>query len=80
VTDSILTLNQANGGGTGFGGGAFNDASSGLALTKPLVALNQATGRRGTGGGVYTLETSSLDALALIVLNHASTNGDNVGP
>jgi hypothetical protein len=82
ISGSILTLNEANGGatGAGLGGGAFNDATSSLALTKTLVTLNQADGSPGIGGGVYTLGMFAYDAQTLIILNHASTGGDNIGP
>ena len=81
VTGSVLILNEADGdhGGAGLGGGAYNDATSSLSLTKCLVTLNRADGSPGIGGGVYTLGTFA-DILTLIVGNHASTSGDDVGP
>ena len=81
VDNSLLTLNEANGagGGAGLGGGAYNDRTSSLALTKDLVTLNEADGAPGIGGGVYTLGTFT-DLFTLIVGNHASTSGDNIGP
>lgn len=80
VDNSLLTLNEANGagGGAGLGGGAYNDRTSSLALTK-IVTLNEADGAPGIGGGVYTLGTFT-DLFTLIVGNHASTSGDNIGP
>jgi hypothetical protein len=65
--------------GAGLGGGAYNDATSSLALTKALVTLNEAEGSPGVGGGVYTLGTFT-DLFTLIVGNEASTSGDDVGP
>jgi hypothetical protein len=80
VSNSILTLNQANGGtGNGLGGGAYNDASSTLALAKSLVTLNLARGAQGIGGGIYNLGTLDVDALTFILLNLASTSGNNIG-
>ena len=78
VVNSILILNQADGGGAGLGGGAYNDATSSLALTKALITFNDADGSPGIGGGVYTLGTFT-DLFTLIVGNHASTSGDNIG-
>jgi hypothetical protein len=82
VTDSTITRNEANGGcgGAGLGGAAYNDATSSLALEDALVILNVAAGAPGIGGGVYTLGTFSYDAQTLILFNHASTSGDNIGP
>ena len=75
------TLNEADGGlaGSGLGGGAYNDATSTLALTKSLVTLNLAEGATGIGGGVYNLGTFTFDE-TVIRFNHASTSGDNIGP
>ena len=82
VESSILTLNEASGGkgGAGLGGGACNDASSSLALAQTLVTLNEADGTPGIGGGVYTQGPFTADARTVILFNHASTSGDNVGP
>ena len=80
VDSSFLTNNQANGGGgAGLGGGAYNDASSSLTLTNCLVTLNQANGSPGIGGGVFNLGLFSHPG-SLIIFNHASTSGDNIGP
>jgi hypothetical protein len=81
VSGSFLLNNQANGdgGGAGQGGGAYNDASCSLTLKGCLVTLNQANGNPGQGGGVFNLGTFS-HTLSLIILNHASTSGDNIGP
>jgi hypothetical protein len=81
VTSSVLVGNEADGdgGGAGLGGGAFNDSTSSLTLTKSLVTLNRADGSPGVGGGVYNLGTFT-DPLTLIVGNHASTSGNNIGP
>jgi hypothetical protein len=81
VASSILVGNEADGdgGGAGLGGGAFNDATSSLTLTKSLVTLNRADGSPGRGGGVYNLGTFT-DTDTLIVGNHASTNGNDIGP
>jgi hypothetical protein len=35
---------------------------------------------KGSGGGVYRLGTFTFDAATLIVLNLASTSGNNLGP
>ena len=80
VAGSILTLNEAQGGhgGSGLGGGAFNDASSSLSLTNSLVSLNLADGTTGIGGGVFTDGTFS-DSHSLIFGNHASTSGNDIG-
>ena len=57
-------------------------------FTKDLVILNNADGGHGKGGGtdgegigggVYTLGTFT-DPFTLIILNDASTSGDNIGP
>jgi hypothetical protein len=81
VTSSVLVGNEADGdgGGAGLGGGAYNDATSTLTLTKSLVTLNRADGSPGIGGGVYNLGTFT-DPLTLIVGNHASTSGNDIGP
>jgi hypothetical protein len=81
VTNSTLDQNlaQGGGGGTGQGGGAYNDASSSLTLKGCLVTLNQANGNPGQGGGVFNLGTFSHPG-SLIILNHAATSGDNIGP
>ena len=44
------------------------------------MTLNQANGSPGIGGGVYTLGTFTFDAATVIVFNHASTSGNNIGP
>jgi hypothetical protein len=82
VDSSSLSKNQANGdgGGSGLGGGAYNDATSSLALTNSSVTQNHANGSTGIGGGVYSVGTFTVDALTVIDDNHASTNGDNIGP
>ncbi len=81
VDDSALAGNQASGnGGDALGGGAYNDATSGLTIKHTLVSLNLANGFHGIGGGVYTTGTFSADPKTLIILNFASTSGDNVGP
>jgi hypothetical protein len=81
VTSSVLTGNEATGGagGAGLGGGAYNDATSSLALSHSLVAFNRADGALGIGGGVYTTGAFT-DTLTLILGNHASTSGDDIGP
>jgi hypothetical protein len=75
-------VNEATGGagGAGLGGAAYNDATSTLALTQALVSLNEAEGAPGVGGGAYTVRTFTHDAQTVILLNHASTGGDNIGP
>jgi hypothetical protein len=82
VSNCVVALNQAQGGGSGagLGGGVYNDGSSSLALTGSLVFLNQANGTTGLGGGIYTVGAFTHDALTVIQLNHASTGGNNVGP
>ena len=81
VTSGILIQNQANSGSAaGYGGGAYNDASSTLALTHSLVTQNQADGAPGIGGGIFSLGTLTFDANTLITSNHASTSGNNIGP
>ena len=67
-------------GRAGLGGGAYNDATSTLALTDSLVTENDANGSPGIGGGIYTLGTFSYDSSTVIKDNHASTSGDNIGP
>jgi hypothetical protein len=80
LSSTTLILNEANGGsGAGLGGGAYNDATSSLTLTKSLVILNQANGATGIGGGIFTLGAFTHDPLSLIILNDASTSGDNIG-
>jgi hypothetical protein len=80
AADSIITQNFAGGAGVaGLGGGAYNDATSSLALTASMVTLNQADGTPGVGGGIYTLGTFTYDGSTIILFNHASTSGDNVG-
>jgi len=44
-----------------------------------LVTLNLAIGTPGIGGGIYTLGTFTHDAQTLIILNDASTSGNNIG-
>jgi hypothetical protein len=44
------------------------------------VTRNQAHGSPGIGGGVYTLGTFTYDVATVIVHNHASTSGDDLGP
>jgi hypothetical protein len=82
IDGSSLDHNQANGkdGGAGLSGGAYNDATSSLSLTKSLVTHNLATGSPGIGGGIYTLGVFTSDASTVIKHNHASTSGDDVGP
>jgi hypothetical protein len=82
VDSTAITLNAAIGGGAGagLGGGAYNDASSSLALTGTVVLLNQAEGSIGIGGGVYTLGTFTEVGSTVVKHNHASTGGDDVGP
>jgi hypothetical protein len=77
-----LTNNRANGGGggAGFGGGAYNDVTSTLALTRSSVTRNHANGSPGVGGGVYNLGAFTFDVFTVIEDNHASTSGDNIGP
>ena len=48
------------------GGGAYNDATSTLTLTKSSVNHNHANGSPGIGGGIYTLGTFSFDPLSRI--------------
>jgi hypothetical protein len=80
VADSTIIQNVAGGaGGAGLGGGAYNDATSSLALTASIVTLNQADGSPGVGGGIYTLGTFTYDGSTIILFNHASTSGDNIG-
>ena len=77
---TVITQNQADGnGGAALGGGVYSDATSSLTLTVSVVTQNQADGCPGIGGGVYTLGTFSYDASTIILFNHASTNGDNIG-
>jgi hypothetical protein len=64
-------------GGAGLGRGGYNDATSSLALPNSVVTLSEADGV--PGGGVYTLGAFS-DPLTLIISNHASTSGDDIGP
>ena len=77
-----FTNNQANGdgGGAGLGGGAYNDATSALALAHSSVTENHANGSPGMGGGVYNLGMFSHDADTLIAFNHASTSNDDIFP
>ena len=44
-----------------------------------MVTQNQADGSPGIGGGIYTLGTFTFDAFTVILFNHASTSGDNIG-
>jgi hypothetical protein len=67
-------------GGAGLGGGAYNDATSSLALTNSSVTRNEANGSPGIGGGVYNLGTFTFDAATVIALNEASTSNDNIFP
>jgi hypothetical protein len=82
VSTSVLSLNQADGGGNGgvgLGGGIYNDSGSSLGLTTCLVTLNHADRSPGIGGGIDTLGTFTVDASTFILLNHASTSGNNIG-
>src|SRR5262245_52713556 len=58
-TFTVLNLNDS---GAGLGGGAFNDATSTLALTDSSVTRNHANGSPEIGGGIYTLGTFTFDA------------------
>jgi hypothetical protein len=82
VTGTTISGNKANGGsgGAGLGGGAYNDATSSLALYGTLVTQNQAEGSPGIGGGIYTIGTFSYDSSTVIAGNHASTSDNNIGP
>ncbi len=82
MAGSTITQNEANGGagGAGLGGGAYNDATSSLALTTSWVTQNQANGTPGIGGGIYTIGTFSVNSFTVIEDNHASTSGNNIGP
>jgi len=62
------------------GGGAYNDATSTLALTHSSVTRNHANGSAGIGGGIYTLGLFTFDPFTVIADNHASTSGDDIGP
>ena len=62
------------------GGGAYNDATSSLALTHSSVTGNHANGQPGIGGGIYNLGTCTLDALTVIADNLASTSNDDTFP
>ncbi len=46
---------------------------------KSLVTLNLARGAQGIGGGIDNLGTLDVDALSFILLNLASTHGNNLG-
>lgn len=80
VTGGTLSHNLALGGpgGSGYGGGAFNDETSRLALWSGTVTGNHANGDAGVGGGVYNRGTFTLDTLAVVTGNHASTSDDDV--
>ena len=82
ISNSVITQNQATGGGggDGLGGGIFNDGISTLTLTASFVTLNEAIGTPGVGGGIYNLGTLSFDSATLVANNQASTSGDNIGP
>ena len=71
---------RTGGRGAGLGGGAYNDATSSLALTTSWVTQNQANGTPGIGGGIYTIGTFSVHSFTVIEDNHASTSGNNIGP
>jgi hypothetical protein len=43
-----------------------------------VVALNEATGATGIGGGVYNLGTFTADSATVIAGNHASTSNDDI--
>src|SRR5262245_44177026 len=74
-------------GGNGYGGGAYNDATASLRLEQSTITNNHANGGdggeggsdgEGIGGGVYNLRSLDVDALTLIIKNHASTSDDDV--
>ena len=44
-----------------------------------MVTLNQADGSPGIGGGVFNVGTFTFDAKTFIILNFASTTGNNIG-
>jgi hypothetical protein len=44
------------------------------------VTGNLAVGATGIGGGVYTVGTFTEDPLTVVLFNHASSSGNNVGP
>jgi fibronectin-binding autotransporter adhesin len=94
VTDSAITGNAAvggAGGGSGDGGGIFNDATSDapglepLTVTNSTIALNAAIGGsgggNGDGGGIYNIGTASLTN-TYVAFNEAiggSGGGQGVG-
>jgi hypothetical protein len=95
VTDCTLEMNHALGGdaddggrgGNAYGGGAYNDATSALALKSTTVTKNQADGGdasagggdgEGIGGGIYNLGSLAFDAGTVITKNHASTSNDDI--
>lgn len=92
VTRSTLEGNLAQGGagssgGNGLGGGAYNDATSSLTLTRSSVTKNSAQGGEaddggsdgaGIGGGVYNLGIVDIDA-TLVFANEADEHDDCFG-
>jgi hypothetical protein len=80
-----LALGGGNG-GNGYGGGAYNDATSSLALDASSVTRNHANGGdgraggegEGLGGGIYNLGDLFADLDSLIEANHASTDFDDM--
>jgi hypothetical protein len=74
-------------GGNDFGGGFFIDAGATATVLTSAIVDNRAEGGaavvgetagQGVGGGVYNLGTFVLDAVSIILGNHASTSNDNV--
>jgi parallel beta-helix repeat protein len=79
---------EANG-GSGYGGGIYVASGASASLTDCAIGLNVAMGGHGKyggsdgegiGGGVFTLGTFTFDAATFILLNFASTAGNNIGP
>jgi hypothetical protein len=75
-------------GGSGLGGGIYEDALSILTLANVTVASNHANGGaagiggndgQGVGGGLYLAPgaTACADLLTVIVGNHATTSDDD---
>ncbi len=83
ISDCTIVANAAiggAGGGSGFGGGIFTDAT--LTVTDTLIALNVAdggSGGQGIGGGLYIgAGTTTLAGTTKVVFNHASTSNSNI--
>ena len=84
VSDSVIDLNLAQGGGSGTGAGggiaAVLDAST--TVTGSLLTLNQASGSghgSGLGGGLYNDATSSLALTNTLVLLNLATGSPGIG-